>query len=62
MGRGRYLWVMVFPNEAWEGSTMEPKEGEELLLFRRDTVNKLQKLGECQRAGSCGGRARLGQG
>lgn len=41
----KYLWVMMFENEAHEQCTLDDKAKETLITFRRELVNKLKKLG-----------------
>eukprot|EP00657_Telonema_sp_P-1_P009422 TRINITY_DN3609_c0_g1_i2.p1 TRINITY_DN3609_c0_g1~~TRINITY_DN3609_c0_g1_i2.p1 ORF type:complete len:762 (-),score=247.85 TRINITY_DN3609_c0_g1_i2:108-2393(-) len=41
----KYLWCMMFVNENHEQCELDQKEKEEVTTFRRETVNKLRKLG-----------------
>ena len=41
----RYLWVMMFHNEDFPQSELKEEKKAEIVNFRRETINKMMKLG-----------------
>jgi len=44
-GDEKYMWVMMFHNEDFAQSELEEEKKAEIVNFRRETINKMMKLG-----------------